>query len=1351
MCELTSGQVKAARALLAWSQKELAVKARVATSTVADFERESRTPVANNIQAIRDALEREGLQFTSGGVVAKALFEMPRPTQQKGALIHWVDATSLSQWGERRDGQSGIPELLRRLIFATVGVPNNMRFPSGDSVYLPEWDGVCSVEVSAEPVPVGDSIWEISGQRDNIRGKADGDFNTRSDDPLGRDRKQTTFLFVTPHRFANKDAWITEKKSLGIWRDVRALDAVDLEHWLEKCPAVAQWLAVKLGKRPEGLRNLEDFWSEWQCATKTRLTEEIILVGRDEQQAAILKWLRQAPSSPFSVQAEAPDEALAFLYASISDLPEADRIALFSRCVMADTVMMARQLEGIGAQLIIAMIEPDPGLAQRLVDDGHHVFAVYGSSINEQAKGVLKLPKPWKSALKIALQQAGVEEQEAHQLAHSCGRSITILRRLMPVAPYSRPQWAVDALQELIAAMLVGAWDETSEPDKQVISELADRPYEEVEKVLAPLATSIDGPLVRTGNIWKVVSLRDLWFQVGAQLSTNQLTRFETAFHAVLGAINPRFTTRPKNIVFEAEGEFEAVPSKVLRRGLTETLIAMAVFPEHVRMIPDLQARVHGVIRSLFKRASCGLWWSLSCDFQNLAEAAPEVFLNAVEKGLEGTPPQIMALFRSDEGFMHRTEYLSNLLWALEMLAWSPDLLLQTALVLAHLHEVDPGGTYSNRPFGSLQRIFLSWFPQTYANSVERLQVIDKIIAEYPRVGWQLLLRLSPRASDLAHPSAKPNWRDFAAAEQADVTVFSVANEAAVIGERLLEQVGDNSERWQVLIQRWASFDLPWRERAIQKLTAFVLQLTDGSEREAIRDQLRKLLNHHRSYKASEWAMSEEGLKPLEEVLKLLQPTSAEDRVRWYFRPGAIALTEDWQSQEIELKHKQRDAAQELVTELTVEQLMTFATTITRVGELGSAIAQLEGIDSLQHELLQRGICADDSEEYKVEVEVGMGILWGQKSKNAADGDPWVYQLWQRAIAENWGELAELRIVQALPVTPHTWLKIAERTKSLSDAYWRKLNAFTISGDVDAKEVVDYLLNVGRVHEVIAWLGNNLSRASINASILINVLDAGVRSAPPPEGNDTTSFHFFVGLILDHLEKDATVSETEMVRLEFAYFPVLQHQRPSRTLHRALARDAGFFVELIKQIYLPNADSGVVEPEPTNLGQTRNVASKAFRILNDWSHVPGANDQGIIDTNKLEAWVESARILLKKVGRLEIGDLKIGEILSAAQRVPDQPWPPEPVQKLLENRKFRSDHLDEGFEIGVRNRRGVTTRMLMDGGEQERVLAISYRHDAKILRFTAPRTAACLNRIADAYEAEAKQQDANSEQIGWMG
>jgi transcriptional regulator with XRE-family HTH domain len=52
---LTPEQVRAARSLLHWSQNDLAEKAGVAASTVADFERGQRTPVPNNAIAICQA------------------------------------------------------------------------------------------------------------------------------------------------------------------------------------------------------------------------------------------------------------------------------------------------------------------------------------------------------------------------------------------------------------------------------------------------------------------------------------------------------------------------------------------------------------------------------------------------------------------------------------------------------------------------------------------------------------------------------------------------------------------------------------------------------------------------------------------------------------------------------------------------------------------------------------------------------------------------------------------------------------------------------------------------------------------------------------------------------------------------------------------------------------------------------------------------------------------------------------------------------------------------------------------------------------------------------------------------
>jgi transcriptional regulator with XRE-family HTH domain len=60
---LTSAQCRAARALLDWSQGELATHSKVATKTLADFERGNRTPYDRTLADIRGALEAAGVEF----------------------------------------------------------------------------------------------------------------------------------------------------------------------------------------------------------------------------------------------------------------------------------------------------------------------------------------------------------------------------------------------------------------------------------------------------------------------------------------------------------------------------------------------------------------------------------------------------------------------------------------------------------------------------------------------------------------------------------------------------------------------------------------------------------------------------------------------------------------------------------------------------------------------------------------------------------------------------------------------------------------------------------------------------------------------------------------------------------------------------------------------------------------------------------------------------------------------------------------------------------------------------------------------------------------------------------------
>ena len=59
-------QCRAARALLGWSQDDLAKKADVSKQTLADFERGARNPYKRTLLAIYSALQTAGIAFIPG-------------------------------------------------------------------------------------------------------------------------------------------------------------------------------------------------------------------------------------------------------------------------------------------------------------------------------------------------------------------------------------------------------------------------------------------------------------------------------------------------------------------------------------------------------------------------------------------------------------------------------------------------------------------------------------------------------------------------------------------------------------------------------------------------------------------------------------------------------------------------------------------------------------------------------------------------------------------------------------------------------------------------------------------------------------------------------------------------------------------------------------------------------------------------------------------------------------------------------------------------------------------------------------------------------------------------------------
>jgi hypothetical protein len=148
--------------------------------------------------------------------------------------------------------------------------------------------------------------------------KAENDYNARLTSIDAGERSKSTFVFVTPRNWPGKTAWQNQKSKTDEWMSVRALDASDLEQWLEQSVPGQIWLAEQLNLPTEGYETLDRVWLRWINATKPRLTKEMFASSIITHRHTLETWLEKPYEKPLVISADSHDEALAFL-ACLSD------------------------------------------------------------------------------------------------------------------------------------------------------------------------------------------------------------------------------------------------------------------------------------------------------------------------------------------------------------------------------------------------------------------------------------------------------------------------------------------------------------------------------------------------------------------------------------------------------------------------------------------------------------------------------------------------------------------------------------------------------------------------------------------------------------------------------------------------------------------------------------------------------------------------------------------------------------------------------------------------------------------------------------------------------------------------
>jgi hypothetical protein len=1265
--------------------------------------------------------------------------------------MKWINSTDLKSWAKRRDCQDYLPLVICRLIRATSSSIKSISFPEGDAIIHPGWDGKLESLEETEYIPKGLSVWEL-GTNQDIKEKAEKDYKKRSQDPKGLNPLETNYVFVTPRVWTQKDKWIREKKEDNIWRDVRAYDARDLEEWLTQAPAVGEWLAKHIGKYPENVLSLADWWNEWSSATSPSLIPELILGGREKEKEKVLDWLRSS-YSPLAVQSFTKDEVIGFLASVILTAIEDEKENFLSRAVIVNDEDSFRHIVATCKNNLILVPKFENVDSTLSHSNNHHIFIPLEPD-NTVSKDKIILPVINRGDFISSLKKMGILQDKAECLSVDTTRIISVLRRQLANIS-QQPGWAkYDKAKGLLPALLIGKWDENEDGDRSIVSEIAKITYDKFVESLKGYLYISDPPIMKIGSMWKLTSHIDAFFNLSPFLTRNHFDNFKSVSSKVLKEIDPFLDLElEKRLMASVCGKIPKY-SKGLREGIVQTLILIAVFGDEVNSERGLdlpsnsQSWVDNLVWKLLNNAHWKLWYSLSDILPLIAEASPSSFLDAVEESLSQNPPPIMELFSKTDNPLSLSAH-SSLIWALEGLAWSPKLLGRAALIFAKLAELDPGDTIADRPFNSLRSIFLLRSPQTYANLKQRLEVIDLLLKKEPEVAWKLLINLlSQDYIDIKN--YKPRWREFSEEVEGSVMSKEYSEVITEIVDRTLKNVDGNGKRWCEIMQHFHDlYFLSYeREKIICKMSEVVDLIGEG--RCELWNKLREILHNHHFYSNSNWVLSEEELNKIKKLYSSLEPRDIIQRFQWLFDddlpkypngPKFKLNNNNFEYvNEDSVNEDRKKALQAIKNALGIKGIAEFSSHVKNQIIVGITLCEIS-LTSEEEEFLFSLLC--NSEKNKT-------LLAKAYISRKARKNGWAYikNIIEKAHSENWSSEKLVNLFIVLPQNKNVWEALNNFDVRVQQEYWKKvpLNPFDLS-TLSIDDAIYALKQFAKVKEYRVAL-NLIYNAHICGKKLSSETIVNFLKLAALEENIVNFFDLFweIEELFKILDQSKEISKEEIAYLELLYFSILAKAdsgRPPKTLYKELSEDPKLFANAIEYFYKSKDKNN--EEEGKELSEELKKRRAKFRqmFFGNWKTLPGIDNNKKINFGKLKSWIDEARELCKKLDLIKFADIHIGQILALALEDDKGRWPPEEICKVID--EIASKELNKAFILSSYNKRGLVAKFSLEGGEQERELAEKYERNLKIWSYKYPTVSNILREISDLYKNEAKREDERSE------
>ena len=1249
---------------------------------------------------------------------------------------HLARQADIEQWAQTLPAQSHLPNLVRNLIADLVPEVSELAMAGDEHISLPGYDGIVTSPTRTPFVPEGRSVWEF-GVNDDVRRKAESDYNKRTQDPLNVDPATATFVFVTPHRWPGANRWAEEKNALKQWKCVEVRTVADLYAALELSPRTHVKFSEDIGIPANGVQTLAQWWKNFAGDSRGLLNAEILTAGRELEASKLLTAITDEAARHLWIAAVDSDDVLSFVAAVIEKAEPTIRQDLLDKALVVFDPGALSYLGNSDGLLILVPFEESLVRHADLIG-GHHV--ILQTSSKEFAD--FRLPQIPIGKAEGILKESGVEDPRSHELARAVNKSVALFKRKL--TGISTSAVAIRGASSDSAIMrkmwLLGSWNFGSKGDQAVVERGAET-LMAFHDALDPLLGGSVPVFTQVGSAWKVFDPKSSLAEIVSRITPNDLQFLETVVQDVLGAIDPKLDLpREERWRASIDGKGRSHSSD-LRNGLAGTLALLGGSldgtDDPVVRGQTLSGWATLVVRALLHRAnedsSGKLWESLLDVLTLLAEAAPDVFLNSVEVALKPGGAFHSGLFDDDDSeFFSPTSTHVYLQWALELLAWSPTYFSEASSLILEIAKKAPSASVSNSPVSTLVRLFLPWRPQTSASLDSRNAVLSRLARGNTSATWDLLLGLYPDRHGFVLESNGPLFHDWkTTALESKVPMMDYVAAVNHVVDLSLERVRVEPRRAVDLVEKFDDVTTDLRDRMLAVFTELGNRADlEKSVSASIWKAFDSFTRRHRQFSDSDWALDEEVLSQIGAIAEGFRPSEEEDLVEWLFdhHPdlGDVVLRDNYREYAIELHRRQVEAAEKVFAADGLSGLVDLASRVVTPWSVGTAAGASSDVR----------IDLDLVAPLMVDAVAGVADFARAYISRVTQADNEVLSSLAHRHVDS--PLMAARILRLADDLRTVWDELPAFGTEVDRLYWSEFEIYGRGDFTLVNEAARHLGEHGRYAVALDLLaiyprGDNVTVDAVLVADLLNTF----ATAGDPEAAVLSQYD--IGKLLEYVETAEVADRAQLGLLQWRLLPALDGSSSIAALESLLATSPEFFVQMISLLYRRKDDdtTEVVAAE---------VSSNAWKLLNRWSMTPGSQEDGTVNESELITWTEESRRLLEAADRLAPGEAHIGQVLARTQSDPDDGvWPCKAVRGFLENHS--TEVIDRNFNVGIFNKRGVTSRGLTDGGVQERALADRYEASATALMDDWPRVARLLRDVAEGYRRDALREDEEARRI----